>query len=63
MLKLAKIVQWDPWIVPKGVVGPINSSKNKLNSKISWHFNLEPNAHLVSLQALKLHNFYYNSQH
>ena len=23
---------------------PINSSKNKLNSKISWFFNLEGNA-------------------
>ena len=23
----------------------INSRKNKLNSKISWFFNLEPNAH------------------
>ena len=24
----------------------MNNSKNKLNSKISWHFKLEPNAHL-----------------
>ena len=24
--------------------GPINSSKNKLNSKINWLFNLESNA-------------------
>ena len=26
----------------------MNSSKNKVNSKISWLFNLEPNAHMVS---------------
>ena len=25
--------------------GVINSSKNKLNNKISWLFNLESNAH------------------
>ena len=30
------MVQWDPWIVPKSEMGPMNSSKNKLNSKISW---------------------------
>ena len=33
---LVEIVQWDPWIVPKSVVGPINNTKNKLNNKISW---------------------------
>ena len=26
----------------------MNSSKNKLDSKINWHFNLELNAHLVN---------------
>ena len=31
--------------VPKREIKSINSSKNKLNSKISWFFNLEPNAH------------------
>ena len=25
----------------------MNSSKNKLNSKISWFFKLEPNAHSI----------------
>ena len=33
---LVEIVQWDSWIVPKNVVGPINNTKNKLNNKISW---------------------------
>ena len=32
---LVEIVQWDSWIVPKSAVGPMNSSKNKLNSKIN----------------------------
>ena len=32
---------------------PMNSSKNKLNSKISWVFNLEPNAHQVLLKKKK----------
>ena len=27
----------------------MNSRKNKLNNKISWFFNLEPNAHKISL--------------
>ena len=27
--------------------GLMNSSKNKLSSKISWLFNLKPNAHKV----------------
>ena len=31
--KLVEIVQRDPWIVLKNAVGPMNSSKNKLNSK------------------------------
>ena len=30
----------------KSAVGPINSSKNKLNGKINWFFKMEPNAHL-----------------
>ena len=33
---LVEIVQWDSWIVPKSAMGPMNNSKNKLNSKISW---------------------------
>ena len=33
---LVEIVQWDPWIVPKSALGPMNGSKNKQNSKISW---------------------------
>jgi len=28
----------------------MNSSKNKLNSKISWLFNLKPNAHQVYIK-------------
>lgn len=28
-------------------MGPINSNKNKLNNKISWLFNLEPNTHCI----------------
>ena len=28
-------------------MGPTNSCKNKLNSKINWFFNLEPNAQLI----------------
>ena len=35
MLKLAEIVQCDPWIVLKSAVGLMNSSKNKLNGKIT----------------------------
>ena len=33
---LVEIVYWDPWIVSKSAMGPMNSCKNKLNSKISW---------------------------
>ena len=33
--KLAKIVQWNSWIVSKSAMRPINNTKNKLNSKIS----------------------------
>ena len=33
-------------------MGHINSSKNKLNSKISWLFNLEANTHLESIKQL-----------
>ena len=29
-------VQWGPLIVLKSAVGPMNSSKNKLNIKINW---------------------------
>ena len=32
----------------KSAVGPINSSKNKLNGEIIYNFNCFPNAHLVS---------------
>ena len=42
------MVQYDPWIVPKSTAGPMNSSKNKLNSEIIFIFNLFPNAHLMS---------------
>ena len=30
---------------------PMNSSKNKLNSKISWLFKMEPNTHLIRLRC------------
>ena len=33
-------------IVPKSVVGPINSSKNKLNNEIIFIYNLYPNIKL-----------------
>ena len=33
---LVEIVQWDPWIVSKSAMKPMNSSKNKLNSQIPW---------------------------
>ena len=33
---LVETVQWDIWIVPKSAVRSMNSSKNKLNGKISW---------------------------
>ena len=32
-------------IVSKSAVGPMNSSKNKLNSEIILIFNHKPNAH------------------
>ena len=32
---LVKIVQWDPWIISKNAVEPMNNSKNKPNNKIS----------------------------
>ena len=44
-LKVAKILQYDSWIIPKSVMGPMNSSKNKLNSSKSWFFKPVPNAH------------------
>ena len=31
----------------KSAVGPMNSSKNKLNSKISWQKYFLPNGHLL----------------
>ena len=31
----------------------MNNNKNKLNSKTSWLFNLEPNAHLVCTFQLR----------
>ena len=34
--------------MPKSAVGPINSSKNKLNSEIIFIFHFNPNAHIVS---------------
>ena len=45
---------------------PINSSKNKLNNKISWLFNLEPNTHKVEQkiyihQEVKLHKIFFPS--
>ena len=39
-------------MVPKSVIEPMNSSKNKLNSKINWFFNLKPNAHLEGAQII-----------
>ena len=33
---LVEIVQWESWIVQKNAMRLINSSKNKLNNKISW---------------------------
>ena len=38
-----------PWMVPKSVLKPINSSKNRLNSKIIYNFHPNPNAHLSHL--------------
>ena len=32
--------------------GAMNNSKNKMNSKISWLFNLKPNAHQGSVWDL-----------
>ena len=32
------MVYWDSWIVSKSAKGPMNSSKNKLNSKKNWFF-------------------------
>ena len=44
----------------------MNSSKNKLNSKISWFFNLEPNIHWgsvwIQLILLKTENWKYYSK-
>jgi len=40
-------------------VGPINSSKNKLNSKISWLFKLEPNTDVRLDADEKLKLFHY----
>ena len=37
--------------MPKSVVRPINSSKNKLNSEIIYNFNPPPNAHWVCLDT------------
>ena len=33
--------------MPKSALGPINSSRNKLNSEIIFIYNSNPNAHLV----------------
>ena len=30
------MVWWDPLMIPKSAMRPMNSSKNKLNSKTSW---------------------------
>ena len=38
--------------MPKSVVRPMNSNKNKLNSKIILIFNTNPNAHPVSTVLL-----------
>ena len=40
---VVETVQWDSRIVPKSAMGPMNSNKNKLNSKKSWPFKLMPN--------------------
>jgi len=45
MLKLVEIVQWDPLIMPKSTVRPMNSSKNKLNSEIILIFHFNSNTH------------------
>ena len=34
--------------MPKSVVRPMNSSKNKLNSEIIYNFNPHPNAQFAS---------------
>ena len=47
-------------MVPKSVIGPMNSSKNKLNSKINWLFNLKPKAHFGGAQII-LKKKIYNS--
>ena len=36
-------------MVPKSVLKPINSSKNRLNSKIIYNFHPNPNAYLSHL--------------
>ena len=40
-------------------MGLMNSSKNKLNSKISWLFNLEPNALILCVQQVFVEMFCY----
>ena len=43
-----EIIQWDLWIVSKSAMEPMNSRKNKLNSKKKHClFKPIPNAHLV----------------
>ena len=37
-------------IISKNIVGLINSSKNKLNSKIILIFHPNPNAHIMFIQ-------------
>ena len=36
---MAEIVHGDLWIISKSAIGPMNSTKNKLNSKINLLFN------------------------
>ena len=52
VLKLIEIVKWDSWIVWKSVVKSINSSKNKLNSKIRFL----PNRYLIVVIASVMMN-------
>ena len=44
-VKISQIVQWNPWIISKNLVGLMNNSKNKLKVEIRWKIQLIPNAH------------------
>ena len=42
---------------------PINSSKNKLNSKINFLFNMEPNAHFMFCFRIEFSNLTLIDEH